>query len=523
MNLSNIKTPGVYIDETKAFPNSVVAVATSVPAFIGYTPKASYEGKSYLNKAVKITSFQEFQAFFMFPDPPPPAGPAKQYSPEFYLTKQTKAPEKGEYYTFNGDIYTIEPDPNTIYYLYNSVRLFYENGGDDAYIVSVGPYGNPSGKPVNPGDNIINPNIKLDDLLNGLALLKHLVDVTMYVIPEATLLSLDNNSTLMESMLLQNGEMGTAISIFDIIGGADPDPILYTNDIQNFRNSTGNNSLKYGAAYYPFLETTITQSDEIDYRNINGGDTTKLEPVLNPASNPNQAAETILNNIEKGSSLSPTQNNQALINASKTYNQIITIILKRINILPPSGAMAGVYTLVDNTQGVWKAPANVTPVGVTDVTLRINDSMQAGLNVDAVSGKSINAIRFFNGQGVLVWGARTLDGNSQDWRYINIRRTVTMIEQSCKLAARAYVFEPNDANTWASVKSMIGNFLTNIWKEGALQGAKPADAFSVAVGLGSTMTAQDILDGIMRVSVKIAVTRPAEFIIISFEQEMAKS
>ena len=221
--------------------------------------------------------------------------------------------------------------------------------------------------------------------------------------------------------------------------------------------------------------------------------------------------------------MTATQLNQSLMNASKQYKQVMTLLQTQINILPPSGAMAGVYTTVDNSRGVWHAPANVTPIGAVGLTLNITDSMQAPLNVDAVSGKSINAIRFFNGQGILVWGARTLDGNSDDWRYVNVRRTVTMIEQSVKLAARAYVFANNDANTWASVKAMIDNFLTNIWKEGALQGATASAAFSVAVGLGTTMTAQDILDGIMKVSVKLVVTHPAEFIIIEVMQEMAKS
>ena len=143
--------------------------------------------------------------------------------------------------------------------------------------------------------------------------------------------------------------------------------------------------------------------------------------------------------------------------------------------------------------------------------------------VKLVPQNSINAIRYFNGQGVLVWGARTLDGNSQDWRYINVRRTVTMIEQSVKLALRSFVFAPNTQNTWVSIKSMLDNFLTNVWKEGALQGSKAADAFTVQIGLGSTMTAQDILDGYLRVSVFLAVSHPAEFIVVTVEQELAKS
>jgi phage tail sheath protein FI len=526
MSLSPLasQTPGVYIDEINAFPNSVVEVGTAVPAFIGYTPRASYEGKSYLNQPVPITSFNQFKAFFLYPDPPAPAPAASQYNPSYYITKQKKKPEKGVSYEINGEIYTVEPDPGTIYYLYNSVRLFFENGGGTAYVISIGTYGDPTNSPINPGDDITNPNVKLAELQAGLALLKHIPEVTMYVVPEATLLGQDDNTTLMESMLLQAEDMGTSVCIFDIKGGRQPDPILYTQDIQNFRNGTGNNSLKYGTAYYPFLKTTITSQDEISYQNLNGGNTSVLSDIVNPPIQPNAVAEQILTNIKTPpAGMSASQLNQAMINASKQYKHIMAIVKDQINTLPPSGAMAGVYTQVDNTKGVWNAPANVTPVGVVGLTLNINDSMQAGLNVDAVSGKSINCIRSFTGQGILVWGARTLDGNSEDWRYINVRRTVTMIEQSVKLAARNYVFAANDANTWHAVQAMIENFLTNIWKEGALQGAKEADAFSVAVGLGTTMTPQDILDGNMRIAVKLAVTHPAEFIIIEVEQEMAKS
>ena len=104
-----------------------------------------------------------------------------------------------------------------------------------------------------------------------------------------------------------------------------------------------------------------------------------------------------------------------------------------------------------------------------------------------------------------------------------VRRTMTYLEQSVKLAARAFVFEPNDANTWSAVKSMISSFLTTIFKEGGLKGATAADAFSVDIGLGTTMTAEDLLNGFMNVTVKVAVVEPGEFIVITFQQQMAKS
>ena len=122
------------------------------------------------------------------------------------------------------------------------------------------------------------------------------------------------------------------------------------------------------------------------------------------------------------------------------------------------------------------------------------------------------------GKGTLVWGARTLE-----WRYIPVRRTMIMIEPSIRLAAKAYVFEPNVVNTWVTLRSMIENFLTGIWKQGGLAGAVPADAFSVHVGLGDTITPEDILEGILRIRVLVAVVRPAEFIEITFSQQMQES
>jgi phage tail sheath protein FI len=521
---SNMQTPGVYINEINAFPNSVVAVATAVPAFIGYTPQASYEGQSYTNVPFKITSFAEFQAIYCLPNPSPPASPTKQYSPQYYLVQQKSQPANQDYIMIDNNYYAILPDPNTIYYLYNCVQMFYQNGGGDAYIVSVGSYGAPSKTPMAPGAQIVNQNVQLNDLMGGLALLLNEDEPTMYICPEGTLLSLADNGTLMQEMLLQSSNMMTTVSIFDVIGGRNPDPILWTNDIANFRNNTGSIGLNYGTAYYPFVCTTIMQSGDIDYTNLFGGDVKQLLPLLSPPDNTNSVAAAILGNIQSApTALTVTQYHNALYIASPTYNQLINQLLSITSILPPSGAMAGVITNIDNNYGVWEAPANVSIVGVSSLPIKLSDTQQANLNVDALSGKSVNAIRVFNGLGVLVWGARTLDGNSQDWKYLPVRRTMTFLEQSCKLATHPYVFQPNVKNTWEAVKAMVGSFLMSIWQEGGLQGATPSDAYSVECGLGTTMTADDILNGFMNVMVKVAVVHPAEFIVFTFQQQMAVS
>ena len=185
--------------------------------------------------------------------------------------------------------------------------------------------------------------------------------------------------------------------------------------------------------------------------------------------------------------------------------------------------MAGIYALVDTARGVWKAPANVSVSMVNTPTINISSEEQESLNVDVMAGKSVNVIRPFIGIGTLVWGARTLDGNSQDWRYINVRRTLIMIEQSLKLASRTYVFEPNDSGKWSTIRTMVNSFLFGLWKVGALAGAAPEQAYDVQVGLGETMTPNDILDGIMRISVRVAIVRPAEFIVITFQQKQQES
>jgi uncharacterized protein len=116
-----------------------------------------------------------------------------------------------------------------------------------------------------------------------------------------------------------------------------------------------------------------------------------------------------------------------------------------------------------------------------------------------------------------------LDGNSNEWRYIPVRRFFNMVEDSVKNASGRYVFEPNDANTWVKVKAMIENFLTTQWRAGALMGSKPEEAFFVSVGLGKTMTSVDVLEGKMIVEIGMAVVRPAEFIILRFSHKMMES
>lgn len=503
--MSTYQTPGVYIVEKNAFPNSVVQVATAIPVFIGLTQRASYQGNSLFNQPVKISSMMDYETFF---------GGAANI--QFALTTPPTASPITTV-NLNGTAYSVDIANNSMRYMYNTMRMYFANNGGPCYIYSLGDY---------------STQLTKDMFVTALTVLENAPDPTMVIAPDALLLNQDDYNTYMQTVLTHCQNMQSRVAVLDVYGGNVTDPLKVDAAITAFRNGVGANALNYGMSYFPWANTTTVSGSEVTFLNLSDAIVKDLAKYLEP--NNTVASGIVTNQVQPAQAAyasAPTDANlatvkqaqQALLTASPNYTNLTNAVVLAINTLPVASAMAGVYAYVDSTRGVWKAPANVSLIGVTSPTVNLNDAQQAGLNVDASTGKSVNAIRFFTGQGVLVWGARTLDGNSQDWRYVNVRRTMIMIEQSVKLAARAYVFEPNDANTWSTVKAMIGNFLNDLWKQGALAGTKPDDAYQVMVGLGSTMTADDILNGYMRITVLVAISHPAEFIVITFQQQMQKS
>jgi len=526
--MGQMKTPGVYIVEKSAFPNSVVEVATAVPAFIGHTEKAVNGGKSLSGKAWRITSMAEYHSFFggapfpVFTLAEAQGGGAEPAaSPEGEAGAAAPAAESGSApaamdFIFNDKAYALDQSEGH-YILYRCMRLFFQNGGGPCYIVSVGDY---------------KAEIEADRFKKGIEELIKEQEPTMVVMPEAVLLK-EADCIGVQQAALQHcgGKMRNRVAILDVYDGFKDRRDPSGDCIDMFRNALGINYLDFAAAYYPWVDTSIVQDKELGYESISNADMVKTlisdELNLGDDSGEDPKKTQLKETLEKMTDTSLPEDEKALLNkilvqVSPLFRTLCKELKSKLNLLPPSAAMAGIYTMVDNARGVWKAPANVSLNAVISPSVNITHDDQEDLNVPT-SGKSINAIRSFIGEGVLCWGARTLDGNSLDWRYINVRRTMIMLEESIRLAGKAYVFEPNDANTWVTVKSMIANFLTGIWKRGGLAGAVPSDAFSVHVGLGETMTPEDILEGILRITVLVAISRPAEFIEITFQQQMQKS
>ena len=195
------------------------------------------------------------------------------------------------------------------------------------------------------------------------------------------------------------------------------------------------------------------------------------------------------------------------------FKEVQETLSLQLQALPPSGAVTGIIHRTDLQRGVFKAPANERVLATHGPTTAFDDHDQESFNVHP-TGKSINIIRALRGRGTRVWGARTLAGNDNEWRYVPVRRFFSFVETWVKQAAEPIVFEPNDANTWMNFRTMLINFLTAQWRQGALVGRDTTEAFFVHIGLGETMTAQDILEGRMIIEIGMAVSRPAEFIVI---------
>ncbi|TCD10410.1 phage tail sheath family protein [Pedobacter frigidisoli] len=471
----NYKTPGVYIEEISKLPASIAPVETAIPAFMGRTEIAKDENGDDIFPAVgklpspiRITSFLDYQKYF--------GGP----NSETDVFKVSGLPTITDVIV-NGAVQSrtitcnARKDFASGRYMYYAIQMFYANGGGPCYIVSSGNY-----------NSLLN-----DDAGNAsLAAIAKVDEPTMLIFTDK-----HNSAGAATSgyATLYNNALALCNKLQDRIAILDPwklSSVPY-DDAIIIRNDVSMADLKYGCVYYPWLESTLNYGYNEDL-------------ILVKHNGPYD-----------GKSLTAIKAMDL-----NTYRLLKAEINKNVIDLPPSSAVAGVMARVDNNRGVWKAPANESLNMVSGPSIKVTAQQQENLNIDPTTGKSINVIRFFTGKGTLVWGARTLAGNDNEWRYISVRRFYNFVEESVKKATEFVVFEPNDANTWLRVKAMCENFLNQLWRQGALQGAKPDDAFFVRIGLGITMTSLDILEGRMNVEIGMAAVRPAEFIILKFSHKL---
>ncbi len=180
-------------------------------------------------------------------------------------------------------------------------------------------------------------------------------------------------------------------------------------------------------------------------------------------------------------------------------------------LIPPGGHIAGIYARCDQERGVHKAPANEVLRGVVALQVNVNNEQHGKLN-----RRGVNVIRALPGRGHRVWGARTIS-TDPEWKYVNVRRLFIYLEESIEKSTQWVVFEPNNENLWSRVKATVTQFLTRVWRDGALMGTTPEEAFFVKCDR-STMTQDDIDKGRLIVLVGVAPLKPGEFMIFRIAQ-----
>lgn len=521
----DLRMPGVYTYEKNSLPPTVAVIDSAVPVFIGYTEKAEKNGNDLANKATRIRSMSEYVEWF--------GGPQK-VKIEVNVDDRESNPRRPE-------VKVVAP-PTLHYKMYHALQLYYANGGGPCYIMSVDKYAATPDKPK--GDKF------------GDACFKELTkakDVTILVFPDGTSMELNAYKGIIEKALMHCKKMKNRVTVIDVHGGEDE--LNLTTNIEAFQNNMPSDLeiKKYGMAYYPYLNTGLSyayNANEVrvkDYTKypsdttapdtsaeaIESGDTEselshelkKLDGAIteyekNQDAEMKKALDEAKKAVLDAANLRGANLRHIEILNNALYNKIIEAIRNYGIIMPPSAAIAGIFVRTDATQGVWKAPANVSVFGTIKPAIDLDDDEHASLNAPD-NGKAINVIRAYSGRGTLVYGGRTLACNDLEWRYVNVRRTFCFIEDTIARAMLDFVFEPNTPQTWIRVKSMITSFLNSLWKAGGLYGNTPDDAFEVIVGEPESMSVEDVLGGIMRVIIKVAVARPAEFIVLQYEHKFS--
>jgi uncharacterized protein len=557
--MTTYKTPGVYVEEISTLPPSVAEVSTAVPAFIGYTQKSPVKG----SRLARINTLLEYESLF-----------GKARPSEFSVTTHRDPDTRLQ---MIDSVKREDPSPAE-FLLYYSVSLYFKNGGGSCYIISIGDYDSaPAREDFEDGLGLLETEdeptlILFPDAVN-------LPDEDYHSLCQQALAQCAKLGDRFTILDVKDGDVAAfrdGVGTNHLMYGAAYHPYLQTvlsyqyqeDSIQVTRadepagpatttstwesafggiivSFTGNQgttpqvqitkgtsaaNLKFTIAADGRQLTIASVADStaeallakwIEWKNVPNDAAGFNIQLAGDGSAAIQTTGTSVANLISSASGEPSDtdtNTLASIRSTETalYNQIKTALAAERVVLPPSAAIAGIYASVDRARGVWKAPANLSIAAVIGPVAKISHDDQEQLNVDPTAGKSINAIRAFTGKGTLVWGARTLAGNDNEWRYVSVRRLFIMIEESAKKSTAFAVFEPNDATTWLKVKGMIESYLYGLWERGALAGPTPESAYFVNVGLGKTMTPQDVLEGRMIVEIGIAAVRPAEFIILRF-------
>lgn len=483
-----IAFPGIYIIEDTSLSVSISGRSTAIPVFVGvFAPRVGVP----VMECVRIENWMDFIEKFYpqalvarFTDD----APLEVTGTKSRKKKSTATQEQSEPVATVSETTFKEVGLALGSF---SLRHYFENGGGTCYVLSLAE---------------ANYEVNVAKLAPAIA---KVPDITLLVYCEYLQAERDLQVYTALNTLLRDNQGFFLLA--DSPGGATISGLESTQ----------------AAAYYPAFETnykrqSIIKNDDLDL----------------------SATEVLLKGYDDYPTLSRLKAaldadvNDKLEEEQKLYDDLVIQVEALLNsassiYLRASPAMAGLYAVTDRTRGVWKAPANIAVAGVKSlveidgISETPTPAYMTPAKLADVHAAGVNAIRSFFGKGVVVWGARTLKGTEQNsdpnWIYVPVRRLFNSVERDVKAALGRVMFEPNHSATWETVRSAIDNYLFDLWKEGALQGVKPQEAYFVQVGLGVTMTKQDIDEGNLIVEIGLAAVRPVEFVILRFTQNIEEA
>jgi len=308
--------------------------------------------------------------------------------------------------------------------------------------------------------------------------------------------------------VLQNGSDGGPVSNSDLIGTPDLKSGLHAmDDVTDVNFIAIPGAFDVGVIGQAVGYCTVRR--DCFFIADSPGKITKDTPVTDPA----HVADFLSNHITVKTSYGSLYYPWLLINDDVGAGKNPT------RFVPPSGFIAGLYARIDNTRGVWKAPAGTeaSVIGPIDLEYKVTDSEQ-----DILNPIGVNCVRQFAASGIVVWGARTLGTLSDpEWRYVPVRRYAIYLEQSILRGTQWAVFEPNDQRLWASLKANIDDFMMGEFNKGALAGSTPKDAFIVKCD-ADLNPPSEVDAGRVNMEVKFAPLKPAEFVIIRISQKVLR-
>ena len=513
--------PGVYIEEIPSGVRTITGVATAITAFIGQ----AYQGP--VNTAVRVQSYAEYDRQF---------GGLWIKSPLSYMVQQ-----------------------------------YFLNGGSDAIVIRVTDKNAAPGKAEIPGGLALeakNPGTWSTDSVKGLVASVTAVDESMAGDSSLFTLTIGQKAPLspIQQALQQPPPPPAALEVFRNVSvdAGSPRYVLKVLEQQSalvkvtgtvptaapavtaapieFQGGIDGTPTYTDYLGSPDAQTGLYALDQADLFNLLCIPPTTLEESVADLDPNKQEGLTLLKNA-----LAYCEERRAmlLVDPPMTWQKVADVTPQAIGSLglqspnaviyfprvklpdpkrefrleefPPSAIMAGVYARTDVQRGVWKAPAGIDAVlsGVSQLTYNMTDKENGILNPIGV-----NCLRTFPIYGNIAWGARTLKGAdalASEWKYVPVRRLALFLEESLYRGSKWVVFEPNDEPLWSQIRLNIGAFMNNLFRQGAFQGSSPAEAYFVKCDKETT-TQNDINLGIVNIVVGYAPLKPAEFVILKFQQ-----